>query len=199
MQKLQNYEVCEYRPKSKFRTPESFMAVRFIGLLILLALLWLIPWTTVWRVVAVAALAYALWTITDTIAVNISVALISRNPVNPLRSAVLAFFAFLHLVMAFALVNVVFAKEFRGIESPLDAVYFSIVTAATVGFGDITPRTGFGKALICSEILLSLFFVAVLFAIFITWTSEPPRGRALMGLDKLPVPDAGERGWEAKG
>jgi hypothetical protein len=44
----------------------------------------------------------------------------------------------------------------------LDCAYFSIVTAATVGFGDCVPKASFGRCLVMSEIACSLFFLAVL-------------------------------------
>lgn len=45
-----------------------------------------------------------------------------------------------------------------------DAVYFSVITAATVGYGDIAPITGLAKWIVASEILFSLLYVVLLFS-----------------------------------
>jgi voltage-gated potassium channel len=63
-----------------------------------------------------------------------------------------------------AIVLVVGVLGFMSIEglSPLDAVYYVIVTVATVGYGDITPRTGAGKILSIVVIIAGFgSFVAV--------------------------------------
>jgi hypothetical protein len=49
----------------------------------------------------------------------------------------------------------------------LDFYYFSLVTAATVGFGDIQPKSGTAKLLTCSEILLGLGWTLVVFSILL--------------------------------
>ena len=61
-----------------------------------------------------------------------------------------------------AIVLVVGVLGFMSIEglSPLDAVYYVIVTVATVGYGDITPRTGAGK-------ILSIFIIIAGFGSFV--------------------------------
>jgi len=45
-----------------------------------------------------------------------------------------------------------------------DSVYFSVVTAATVGFGDISPRTWLSRGVVVSQVLLSVFYVVLLFS-----------------------------------
>jgi len=63
-----------------------------------------------------------------------------------------------------AIVLVVGVLGFMSIEglSPLDSVYYVIVTVATVGYGDITPHTGAGKILSIVVIIAGFgSFVAV--------------------------------------
>lgn len=38
----------------------------------------------------------------------------------------------------------------------LDAIYFSVVTLATVGYGDITPKTDAGKIFTCFYVLIGI-------------------------------------------
>lgn len=47
----------------------------------------------------------------------------------------------------------------------LDSVYFSVVTAATVGFGDISPVTPVAKILVICEILASFVYTVFIFSL----------------------------------
>lgn len=47
------------------------------------------------------------------------------------------------------------------------AFYFSMVTAATVGYGDITPSPGLGRTLVTIQVFLSLVFMAVIISRFV--------------------------------
>lgn len=59
---------------------------------------------------------------------------------------------------------------------PLDAAYFSIVTLATVGYGDLTPRTDLGKLFTMVYIVAGLgvlgTFVATITKVSIGWTER---------------------------
>lgn len=46
----------------------------------------------------------------------------------------------------------------------LDSIYFSIVTATTVGFGEIHPTSIGAKLLVMSEIIIGLLYVVVMFS-----------------------------------
>lgn len=48
--------------------------------------------------------------------------------------------------------------------SVLDAFYFSLVTATTVGYGDIYPVSYIAKALVSAEIVIALSYVVVMFS-----------------------------------
>lgn len=48
-----------------------------------------------------------------------------------------------------------------------EAVYFSVVTAATVGYGDIVPSGEIGRLLVIIQILASILFVAVVLANYV--------------------------------
>jgi len=45
-----------------------------------------------------------------------------------------------------------------------DLVYFSLVTIATLGYGDIVPQMGLAKMLVVVEAVVGQFYVAVLVA-----------------------------------
>lgn len=47
-----------------------------------------------------------------------------------------------------------------------DAVYFSVVTMTTTGYGDISPRSGLARTLVCVQILFGFFYNILFFSIF---------------------------------
>ena len=64
-----------------------------------------------------------------------------------------------------------FALQVPERESASHFVYFSFVTLATLGYGDITPKTEFAQRLAISEAIMGQFFgwlvVAYLFSVYI--------------------------------
>ena len=46
--------------------------------------------------------------------------------------------------------------------SPVQSLYFSMVTFATVGFGDLAPLDDFSRGLVVSEICAALMIVALI-------------------------------------
>jgi voltage-gated potassium channel len=53
-------------------------------------------------------------------------------------------------------------------------VYFSIVTMATVGYGDIVPKTIVAKVLVLTEILLGVGYSIFFFSIISSFMRERP-------------------------
>jgi hypothetical protein len=84
------------------------------------------------------------------------------------RSMLLLFFNYLEIVGAFA----VFYSSGNFLNKPLnswyDAVYFSIVTSSSIGYGDLYPVTVEGKVLVCLQAMLFLTFVVLFLNFFST-------------------------------
>lgn len=81
-----------------------------------------------------------------------------------------------HLVLAFEIVLVAFAltyflvvgsrpQEFSGMATRLDALYFSMATMSTVGFGDVNAQGQIARLLVTIQMLFDLVFVAALVAL----------------------------------
>ena len=87
---------------------------------------------------------------------------------HPVGGIMMMFVSYLAFIYAFGVLfaylssinHAAFSTKLGGI----DAVYFSVVTAATVGYGDVTPDSAFAKALVSAEILISLLYVVLLFS-----------------------------------
>jgi len=93
--------------------------------------------------------------------------LLSR-PRSYKRSMLLLFFNYLEIVFAYAVLysngnylNKPFSHWF-------DAVYFSIITSSSIGYGDYYPVTVLGKVLVSTQALLFLFFVVLFLNFFST-------------------------------
>ena len=94
-----------------------------------------------------------------------------QNPYSWNRSLMLLFVNFLEYTGWFACLYLswgLLRNNGSVITAASDALYFSIVTAATVGFGDITPSPGLGRFLVTVEILASLFFIATVVSYFVS-------------------------------
>lgn len=65
------------------------------------------------------------------------------------------------LIFGFASVHYLLALDgqFRGLETKIDAVYFTVVTIGTVGYGDITPIGQGARVAVTLQILFTLTVV----------------------------------------
>ncbi len=58
---------------------------------------------------------------------------------SAVRTLVLSFLNYLELLICFGIVYVTMLSKLAGAESWMDAIYFSVVTQLTIGYGDIRP------------------------------------------------------------
>jgi len=84
------------------------------------------------------------------------------------RSMLLLFFNYLEVIISFA----VFYTLGNNTNIPFghwsDAVYFSLMTSNTIGFGDYYPITTYGKFLSCTQAMFFLSFVILFLNFFST-------------------------------
>ncbi|MBY0244288.1 MAG: potassium channel family protein, partial [Sphingobacteriaceae bacterium] len=84
------------------------------------------------------------------------------------RSMLLLFFNYLEIVLAFAVLYTCGNFLNKPFSSSFDAIYFSIITSATVGYGDFFPVTYIGKILVSIQSLLFLSFMVLFLNFFAT-------------------------------
>jgi hypothetical protein len=131
-------------------------------------------------VVVVFVILFAVYNIADLMLLSTHAIFVSRFPAHPLRTVVLTLLTFLQLAVVYSMLYALMPKCF---DPPLDrfvsVIYFSVVTIATVGFGDFRPKSDalLAQSLVVSEIVLGLFVLAVLVAVAASWANESPRGR----------------------
>lgn len=103
-----------------------------------------------------------------------------QNPYSRGRSVMLLLVNFVEHTSWFACLYLsarVLTNHVGVVTSSREALYFSVVTAATVGYGDITPSPGAGHTLVMLEIFASLFFVATVVGYFVANMSVPEQDK----------------------
>ena len=129
----------------------------------------------------------AILIILDQLLYNAAVVFTVARPRNSLRTIILGLWGVLVFCGAFATLDRVADNEFpdplktpqSGFSEPLQAstaLYFSAVTFATVGYGDLHPVTVPARILVTVQIVFGIFLLIVVFANFAMWaTSGSPR------------------------
>lgn len=103
----------------------------------------------------------------------------------------------IHLALALEVVIVIFSLayysvamhlpgEFSGLVTRLDALYFSLTTVATVGYGDVSASGQLARLLVSIQLVFNLVFIATLVGL--------AQGRVRSRVSSPPVPPGGEGG-----
>lgn len=82
------------------------------------------------------------------------------------RTLLLLIFNFVESGLAFAVIYSAGNYLNKPLIEAVDAIYFSFVTSATVGYGDFYPITKVGKLLTLAQILCSIAFIVLFFNFF---------------------------------
>lgn len=94
------------------------------------------------------------------------------------RNFILLFMNFLQFTALFAIFYVRYGVVSLGNNNPwyldpLKALYLSLETFSTVGFGDIVPNNGTGYLILICQMVVLLFFIYIFFATFTTKLGNP--------------------------
>ena len=94
------------------------------------------------------------------------------------RILLLAFHNYIEVILWFAVIFVCFPQHFNaaqcGANKSLCGVYFSLVTMATVGYGDIYPSDDWGRALVGTQVAVAIFLTLVILARVVAYIPQPP-------------------------
>jgi hypothetical protein len=91
---------------------------------------------------------------------------------SPARDVLNTIWHYLEVIIAFATFYVVVSwcgnDSFTSgtgslVQSPVTPLYYSVVTIATIGYGDFSPQRAIGKFLVCLEIMLGFILVVIVF------------------------------------
>jgi hypothetical protein len=97
-----------------------------------------------------------------------------RIPLDAADRVILAGKSYLETILNFALINYMLFREGfeRAFRDIAEAVYYSAITIATVGYGDITPRTLLPQFLAIYEVFIGIVLIVVAFAAYIGGVAE---------------------------
>jgi hypothetical protein len=82
------------------------------------------------------------------------------------RSMLMLFFNYLEIVFAYAVFYSCGNYLNKPFQNWFDAVYFSIITSSSIGYGDFHPVATIGKFLVSTQALLFLFFIILFLNFF---------------------------------
>lgn len=134
----------------------------------------------------IAFLGLILWRFIDILLTNVSITFTSRFPANPIRSVLYSLVSYIQIVLSFAFFYIALGKEhFKKGVDPASSVFFSFCNIATVGFGDLSPITNWARFLVVLELVLGLFFVAIILAQVAGWASKSRREEGDYPIDDL--------------
>lgn len=84
----------------------------------------------------------------------------------PRRSIILLFFNFIEVIGCFAVIYAAGNYLNQPVVNWIDALYFSLITGVTIGYGDFHPITNQGKILVMIQIMSTLSFLFLFFNFF---------------------------------
>lgn len=88
---------------------------------------------------------------------------------------------FIHIIVGFSGIYLELSRMnkafFNIILDGVTSLYFSIVTFATVGFGDILPEQSLSRIIVSFEIMIAMILVSIVIATTISWVTINERER----------------------
>lgn len=124
----------------------------------------------------ILAVPICLYFLYDLLTISTCATFISRNPTHPLRTLIFTLSTLLQVAFVFSTFYWLGASSFSGITGRLDAVYFSVVTITTLGYGDIhpDPNAYWAKLLVMFELMFGLYVLAGLLSVVAGWGNSMP-------------------------
>lgn len=107
------------------------------------------------------------------------------KPGSYIRSIISFAFNYIQIILCFAVIYMAmnsdsFSYGANGAHDVVHMVYYSFISATTIGFGDITPISTMAIILIILQICISMLFLYIVFATFVanigqrTYANMPP-------------------------
>jgi hypothetical protein len=156
----------------------AYVAISTLFFLVAI-LLWSPLSTQQWYIrypLSAVLLALAIWRFIDIFVTNISITFTSRFPANPIRSVLYSLVGYVQIALSFAFFYVVLGSDhFTKKVDAMGSVFYSFGSIATVGYGDLSPSTNLSRLLVVLELILGLFFVAIILAQVAGWATKSRR------------------------
>ncbi len=92
------------------------------------------------------------------------------------RSLILLFFNFVEVIGSYGVIYAAGNYLNEPIKNIAEALYFSLITGATVGYGDVYPISQDGKMLVMTQLVSTLSFLILFFNFFAPRAQDLPVG-----------------------
>jgi len=130
--------------------------------------------------------ALVMWRFIDIFVTNVSITFTSRFPANPIRSVLYSLVGYVQIALSFAFFYVALGSDhFSKKVDAVGSVFYSFGTIATVGYGDLSPSTDLARVLVVLELILGLFFVAIILAQVAGWATKSRREEGDYSIEDL--------------
>lgn len=132
------------------------------------------------------------WRLIDILVYQLSIIFLSEGKyiitADIFRSILLWLINLLEIISIYAIlylttqgIEMAYEKDIQLIK-PLEALYFSITTVSTTGFGEMIPKKGWGQFLASTEIIIGIFMLIVFLGILIgRWKDKKDKNDRSMG------------------
>lgn len=135
--------------------------------------MWLLPDVpgTYWRVAAFLLVSVVLL---DILFYQTGVILKGNWPANTVRLLGLTFVAYWTIGLAFGVLYALQAGALNHTAGKVDLIYFSFVTLATIGYGDLHPKLSqsLAQATVVAEYMVGLYYIAVVLVVIVNITTR---------------------------
>jgi hypothetical protein len=149
---------------------DSWVVVRF---LLPVAVLYALPQNP-GLCCTVVALLVAAGVILELLLYQTATVLTQEWPVSRLRMLALTFVGYATIGVAFAILYALQSSAFEKSPSVYDLVYFSFITLATIGYGDLSPNQSkpIAQTTVIAEHIIALYYLAVVIVVIVSMTTR---------------------------
>jgi voltage-gated potassium channel len=91
---------------------------------------------------------------------------LNARPISYKRTIILIFLNYIEITLNFAVLYSHSNYLNHAFKNNLEAVYFSFVTTATIGYGDFSPNTSFGQLLVICQSIFFFIFLGIFLNFF---------------------------------
>lgn len=96
-----------------------------------------------------------------------------KKPASYKRNLLMAIINFMEVTLGFATIYYcTIADSIRNLHTSTDAIYFSFITATTIGYGEMHPLNGLSKLICTSQSIVSFLFAVFIISIFLSNLSK---------------------------